>query len=393
MRHWLTGLLKSETVLVIAAVIAIISCFFVHPDSQYLEYIHVNTLTQLGSLMIVICGFQRIGVFHTIGANLLARVHSVRGLALVLVSLTFFSSMFITNDVALVTFIPFAMAVLVMAGLEEHVFLIATLMTVGANVGSMLTPIGNAHNLYLKARSEMPTGHFLQLMAPYSLVSMLLLAVICWLAFGRQSLDQMEGMDAKEIQHSVLAPRSDRIRPQVAEMQQKGSWRIAIYLLLFLWCLLGVSNIIPQWLMALTVILVFLITDRRVFLHVDWGLLLTFVAFFIFIGNARRIPQFYELVSSLVNIHPFITSLLCSQIISNVPTALLVSGFSTAWRPIILGTNIGGLGTLIASMASLISYKAVVKQYPHSKGRYLLTYTLLNLLFLVVLVSMALILE
>lgn len=393
MRHWLTRLLKGETVLVIAAVIALVSCIFVHPDGQYLGYIHVNTITQLGSLMVVVCGFQRIGVFHAIGANLLARVHSVRGLALVLVSLTFFASMFITNDVALVTFVPFAMAVLIMAGLEKHVFLVVTLMTLGANVGSMLTPIGNAHNLYLKARSDMPTREFLLLMAPYTLVAALMLVLVCWFAFGRQRVDQLERMKAKDIQHSVLAPKPDGIQPQVEEMQESGRWRIVVYLLLFLVCLLGVARVIPQGAMVLVVILVFLICDRRVFLHVDWGLLLTFVAFFIFIGNARRMPQFYGMVSGLVNIHPLIASILCSQVISNVPTSLLVSGFSTAWKAIILGTNLGGMGTLIASMASLVSYKAVVKRYPHKKGHYLKVYTLFNLLFLIVLTGLALIME
>lgn len=393
MQHRVIGLLKNETVLVVAAVIALVSCILIPPDRQYLGYIHVNTLTQLGSLMMVVCGFQRIGVFHAIGASLLSRVRSVRGLALVLVSLPFFSSMFITNDVALVTFVPFAIAVVIMAGLENHALLIVTLMTLGANVGSMLTPIGNAHNLYLKARSEMPTGEFLLLMAPYALVAALMLFLCCWFAFRNQHLSKFEGMDPQEIRRSVLAPRNAGIQPQVKEMQQSSGWRIVIYLLLFLVCLLGVAKLIPQWAMVLIVAMTLLICDRRVFLHVDWGLLLTFVAFFVFIGNARRIPQFYNLVSGLVNIHPLITSVLCSQVISNVPTALLVSGFSTAWRPIILGTNLGGLGTLVASMASLISYKAVVKQYPDKKGNYLKVYTSFNLLFLVVLVGMALLLE
>ena len=393
MQHRVIGLLKNETVLVVAAVIALVSCILIPPDRQYLGYIHLNTLTQLGSLMMVVSGFQRIGVFHAIGASLLSHVRSVRGLALVLVSLPFFSSMFITNDVALVTFVPFAIAVLIMAELESHALLVVTLMTLGANVGSMLTPIGNAHNLYLKARSEMPAGEFLLLMAPYALVAALMLFLCCWVAFRNQHLNKFEGMDAQEIRRSILAPREEGVQPQVKEMQRSSGWRITLYFLLFLVCLLGVAKLIPQWAMVLVVAVTFLICDRRVFLHVDWGLLLTFVAFFVFIGNARRIPQFYNLVSSLVNIHPLITSVLCSQVISNVPTALLVSGFSTAWRPIILGTNLGGLGTLVASMASLISYKAVIKQYPDRKGNYLKIYTSLNLLFLVVLVGMALLLE
>ncbi|MEK0306350.1 SLC13 family permease [Bifidobacterium favimelis] len=393
MRHWLKSLLKSETVLLIATAIAIISCFLVHPDRQYLGYIHMNTITQLGSLMLVVCGFQRIGVFHAIGADLLTRVHTVRGLALVLVALTFFSSMFITNDVALVTFVPFAIAVLIMAGLEERTFLVVTLMTVGANVGSMLTPIGNAHNLYLKARSDMPTSDFLMAMAPYTLVSAVMLVLVCWFAFGRGRVSRLEHMDADDLRKSVLAPNPDKIQPQVREMQQGGKWRIAVYLFLFVVCLLGVGKVIPQWAMVGIVVLTFLACDRQVFLHVDWGLLLTFVAFFIFIGNARRLPAFYNLVSGLVNVHPLLTSALCSQVISNVPTALLVSGFSDAWKDIIIGTNLGGLGTLIASMASLVSYKAVIKRYPTKKGRYLAVYTACNMVFLVVLLGMAVVIE
>ncbi|RBP99841.1 SLC13 family permease [Bifidobacterium xylocopae] len=384
MRQRALGLIKNETVFVIAAVIAFISCFFVHPDRMYIGYIHYKTLAQLGSLMVVVAGLQRIGLFHRIGSSLLARVHTVRGLALVLTALPFVASMLITNDVALVTFIPFAIAVLVMAGMEDRIFLLASLMTLGANLGSMLTPIGNAHNLYLKARSGIPTSGFLALMAPYTSASAVLLVLTIFLAFPSERVHTLDHMGASGIRRSVLAPAQGRTHPDV-HMEPMPGWRLGVYAALFLVCLLGVGGILPQWAMLAIVVLGFAICDRRVFLQVDWGLLLTFVAFFIFIGNARRIPGFYNLVSGLVGSHPLATSVVCSQMISNVPTALLVSGFSSAWRQIIVGTNLGGLGTLIASMASLISYKAVVKKYPRSKGRYLSTYTLLNLLFLAVL--------
>ncbi|AKV56125.1 transport protein [Bifidobacterium actinocoloniiforme DSM 22766] len=392
MRQWALGLLKNETVFVVAAVIAIISCCFVHPDHLYASYVHWNTLAQLGSLMAVVAGFQRIGLFHLIGSNLLARVRTVRGLALVLVALPFLTSMLITNDVALVTFIPFAIAVLVMAGLEDRIFLLASLMTLGANLGSMLTPIGNAHNLYLKARSGIPTSSFLALMAPYTLASAVLLTLAVCLEFRPKRVSSLERMGASNIQRSVLAPESDGIHPQVQVAPIQG-WRLAVYSALFLVCLLGVGGIVPQWAMVAIVAFGFLLCDRRVFLQVDWGLLLTFTAFFIFIGNARRIPAFYNLVSGLVGAYPLVTSVACSQVISNVPTALLVSGFSSSWRQIIVGTNLGGLGTLIASMASLISYKAVGKKYPQSKGRYLKIYTLLNVLFLAILLAMACLIE
>ena len=157
MRRWLINVAKNETILIVAAILALISCFIVPPDADYKSYIHASTISQLICLMIVVCGFQRIGVFRIIGSRLLEKVSTMRGLVITLVALTFFSAMFITNDVALVTFVPFAVAVLIMAGQEDKTILVVTLMTIGANVGSMLTPIGNAHNLYLKALTGMPT--------------------------------------------------------------------------------------------------------------------------------------------------------------------------------------------------------------------------------------------
>lgn len=168
MRRWLINVAKNETILIVAAILALISCFIVPPDADYKSYIHASTISQLICLMIVVCGFQRIGVFRIIGSRLLEKVSTMRGLVITLVALTFFSAMFITNDVALVTFVPFAVAVLIMAGQEDKTILVVTLMTIGANVGSMLTPIGNAHNLYLKALTGMPTMEFLGIMAPYS---------------------------------------------------------------------------------------------------------------------------------------------------------------------------------------------------------------------------------
>ena len=175
MRRLVVKILKNETILVVASILALISCFIVPPDKEYAGYIHASTISQLICLMLVVCGFQRIGVFRIIGSRLLHHVSTARGLVITLISLTYFSGMLITNDVALVTFIPFAIAVLTMAHMEEHAVLVGTLMTVGANVGSMLTPIGNAHNLYLKALTGMPSAEMIGIMAPYPL-----LRRYCW---------------------------------------------------------------------------------------------------------------------------------------------------------------------------------------------------------------------
>ena len=392
MRRWLINVAKNETILIVAAILALISCFIVPPDADYKSYIHASTISQLICLMIVVCGFQRIGVFRIIGSRLLEKVSTMRGLVITLVALTFFSAMFITNDVALVTFVPFAVAVLIMAGQEDKTILVVTLMTIGANVGSMLTPIGNAHNLYLKALTGMPTMEFLGIMAPYSGTAAVLLVIVISVVFGGKPVG-----DLGDLETGVLAPERNKHQPDEIRITGYGAgyggWRTIVYSLLFIVCLLAVSDVIPLWVMCVIGVAVFLFNNRRVFKYVDWGLPLTFCMFFIFIGNMKRVPEFYELARSLVGGHPLEVAVASSQVISNVPTTILLSGFCDQWRDLIIGTNLGGMGTLIASMASLISYKNVVRQYPHKKGRYLAVYSAVNVLFLAVLLTLSWIID
>ena len=392
MRRLVVKVLKNETILVVASVLALVSCFIVPPDREYAGYIHASTISQLICLMIVVCGFQRIGVFRIIGSRLLEHVGSLRGLVVTLVALTYFSAMLITNDVALVTFVPFAVAVLLMADMGERTVLVVTLMTIGANVGSMLTPIGNAHNLYLKALTGMPAGEMMGIMAPYSVCAVVLLLIVIYFAFPKLPVSELNNLET-----GVLAPERSKHQPDEIRITGYGAgyggWRTVVYALLFVVCLLAVSDFIPLWVMCVVVVATFLFTDRRVFRYVDWGLPLTFCMFFIFIGNMKRVPEFYQLAQSLVSGHPLEVAVVSSQVISNVPTTLLLSGFCDQWRQLIIGTNLGGMGTLIASMASLISYKNVVRQYPDRKGRYLGVYTAVNVLFLIVLVGLSWIIE
>nr|WP_308583161.1 SLC13 family permease [uncultured Gardnerella sp.] len=397
MKRWLLNLVKCETILIVAAILAVISCFFVPPDSQYWGYIHVNTISQLICLMMVVCGFQRIGVFRAIGARLLRHVRTERGLVLVLMSLTFFSAMFITNDVALVTFVPFALSVLVMANAEKRSILVITLMTIGANVGSMLTPIGNAHNLYLKALTHMSTKDFLKIMSPYTVTAAVLMIAFAFVFFKSRKVDQFAGLHGDDIEQSVLAPSHGRPQPDEIRVMGYGMsftrWRVIVYSLLFVVCLCGVSGWIPDWIMVVIMVVAFLLCDRHVFRVLDWALPLTFIMFFIFIGNMRRVPGFSDFAQMWVGSHPMEVSIASSQFISNVPTTILLSGFCDQWKMLIIGTNLGGMGTLIASMASLISYKGITNQYPEHRGRYLLTYTIVNVFFLAVLMSLAWIIE
>lgn len=393
MRRWLLNLVKCETILIVATILAIISCFFVKPDAQYLSYVHTNTIAQLVGLMMVVCGFQRIGVFRSIGSRLLRHAKTERGLVIVLMSLTFFSAMFITNDVALVTFVPFALSVLVMANAEEHSILVITLMTIGANVGSMFTPIGNAHNLYLKALTKKSTGEFMGIMAPYTFTAALLMVAFAFVFFKSRRVDEFSGLQGDDIEQNVLAPSHGKPKPDEIRLMGYGTgfskWRVVVYSILFAICLCGVAGWIPDWAMILLIVIAFIICDRHVFRSLDWALPLTFIMFFIFIGNMRRVQGFTEIAQMWVGTHPMEVSVVSSQFISNVPTTILLSGFCNKWNQLIIGTNLGGMGTLIASMASLISYKGITNKYPHNKGRYLLMYTLVNILFLAVLIILA----
>ncbi|MFC0265551.1 SLC13 family permease [Alloscardovia macacae] len=391
MGQWLLEWAKKEVVLLVATLLAIISCFIVLPDAQYAEYVHWNTLAQLVSLMLVVAGLQRIGVFRIIASKLLQKASTSRMVILVLVCLTFFSGMLVTNDVALVTFVPFAISVLIMANRDEWAPLVVTLMTLGANLGAMLTPIGNAHNLYLKALLKMPTMEMIGIMAPYTIASGIMLVLVIWLAFDNKSMDEVTA--DTDLEKAVLAPSPHKTQPDEIRIMGYGAgyggWRTWVYAALFVVCLLGVGDVIPLWLMMVIVCATMIFTDHRVFRNIDWGLPLTFAMFFIFIGNMKRVPEFYTLAEHFVQFDPLGISVLTSQFISNMPTTLLLSGFSHAWTELIIGTNLGGLGTLIASMASLVSYRSIVSKFPDKKGRYLAIYTGMNLAFLVVLMPLA----
>lgn len=346
MRQRVLTFLRSETILIVATLLAIISCFIVPPDGQYGGYVHVSTISQLVCLMLVVVGFQRIGVFRIIGSSLLHRVHTARGVVLTFIALTFISAMFITNDVALLTFVPFALAVLVMAHMEDKAIIVCALMTVAANTGSMLTPVGNAHNLYFKALTGMSTGHFLRIMAPYSILAAVLLVVVTCVVFRGRRIAEFDGMDSKGFERGVLAPDPTRHQPDEIKVTGYGAgyggWRAIVYTGVFVVCVLTVSDMVPLRVMCAVTFVAMVVCDRGSFRHADWALPLTFIMFFVFIGNMKRVPEFAGIAQAFVGQHPLEVSIISSQIISNVPASLLLSGFCDQWVPLIIGTNIGG---------------------------------------------------
>ena len=364
--------IKRESVLSAAVLLALVSAFFVPPDADYWDYIDRHTLIVLFSLMTVMALLRRQGVFERLGRALLSRTKSLLQILFVLVGLCFFGSMFITNDVSLLTFVPFTFVVLENLGgdaLRRLAVPTVCMQTVAANLGSMLTPIGNPQNLYLFGKSGMSIGEFIALMLPYSLASLVLLAVWC-IALGRRSA----------LTETSAAPGGTDI-PLDAK-------RVALYALLFLVCLLAVMRIVPDAAVLALVLVCALIADRKAVAEVDYSLLLTFVAFFVFIGNLGRIPAFSSWLQSILAGHEVLAAVVASQVTSNVPAALLLSGFTSETEALIIGTNLGGLGTLIASMASLISYRKIARALPDTKGRYFRTFTVSNVIFLAALLGL-----
>ena len=364
---------KNETVFCISFLLAVLSAFAVHPDRMYLSYPDYRTIALLFCLMIIVGGFQSLGIFSMLGHFLLRGAGSIRGLSAILVMLCFFSSMVITNDVALITFVPFTLIVFRMSGRVESVLKLVVLETIAANLGSMATPIGNPQNLYLYSIADFSAGEFLQTVLPYAGLAFVMLMAAVLIQRDEPLLD-VAGGEENEVQKGKI------FRKMIP------------FLFLLMLCLLVVFRVLPYQPVLICVICVVLVVNRKLYLSVDYFLLLTFLCFFIFIGNMKRIPEISSFLISVVEERELLMGIFTSQIISNVPAAILLSGFSSDLSALLTGVNVGGLGTLIASLASLISFKFFAKEYPDKKGVYMVRFTIWNGIFLAVLTAEALLL-
>ena len=371
--------LKREMVLCAAAFLALLSMFFVEPDRGYVDYLDARVLALLFCLMTVMEGFKKTGLFEQMANRLLKKVKTFRQLMIVLVGLCFFSSMWITNDVALLTFVPFTILVLRMAQMERRMIAVVTMETIAANLGSMATPVGNPQNLYLYSVSGMSLGGVIKVMGPLSVLSLFLILMGCLLQKNQ------------ELQITVV-PQGKK-EPKIEEN--------LLLCALFVVSLLAVLRILSwQMLLGITILACLLLyaTGKEEFLpgKVDYGLLFTFVAFFIFIGNMGRIGWVKELLEKALGGNELLLGFAGSQVISNVPAAILLSGFTKNYAALLQGVNIGGLGTLIASLASLISYKFYAEESEKNKnvgtkGKYFWYFTGWNLVFAAVLLAAAVI--
>lgn len=363
MKNKIIAFMKKEVVLVVATVLAMVSAFVVPPSMGYVEYIDWHVLELLLCLMAVMAGLQSCGLFDWLGEVLLKKTSKVWQLCLVLVMLCFFLSMLITNDVALITFVPFAIVTLEKCKKERLLIPVVVLQTVAANLGSMMTPIGNPQNLYLYNLSGMGLGEFLLCMLPNTALSLVLILISLLLIKGKQEEVWQEQKEA-----------------MVVDKKQT-----IIYLVLFGLSLLVVAKMIAVEIVLGIVLVTVFFLDKSVLKNVDYCLLLTFISFFIFTGNLGNIPVIRDTLQALVNGSELLIGVVASQAISNVPAALLLSGFTSNYRALLAGVNVGGLGTLIASMASLISYKILANKYDEEKGKYFQLFTVTNIVFLVIL--------
>jgi Na+/H+ antiporter NhaD/arsenite permease-like protein len=350
---------KNEIVLILSFVLAVISAFFVSPNKGYFEYIDFRTLGLLFCLMAVMAGLNSMGVFKLIAEKLLSKVKSISGLSLILGLLCFFSSMVITNDVALITFVPFTITALKLSGKTDKLIWIVTIETVAANLGSMLTPIGNPQNLYLFSAFNMSMSDFLLTILPCAMLSLVLVIMSCLIA-GK----------------GVINSNSTDTKYDFSKLH------IGIYVALFVMSLLTVFRVIPCIVTVIITVATLLIFDRKTILKIDYSLLFTFVFLFIFIGNLGEIRPISEFLKSIVNGNEVIVGVISSQVFSNVPAAILLSKFTENAKDLLIGVNLGGLGTLIASMASLISFKFIAKEKVNM-GKYILTFSFVNIVFLI----------
>lgn len=352
-----------DTLLGICLVLSALSMLAVPPDAAYWRYFDIRVLCLLFCLMAVVLGFEQCGVFTALSQRLLTGCGHFRTLCLALVLLPFFCAMLVTNDVALITFVPFTILVLQQINRRDGLIYIVVLQTVAANLGSMATPVGNPQNLFLYFFYGLHAGAFFKTVVPFMLVSLAALSA------------------------AALCVKNGAVAMVSAPQMLCYPGQLAVYAGLFFLCLLSVLHLFPYIILTVLVVVCLLILSPDLLKKVDYSLLLTFVCFFVFAGNMGRLSQVRELLSVLLVQNTLLSAVAASQMISNVPAAVLLARFTADWRGLLLGVNIGGLGTPIASLASLISLKYYLRAERAQPLRYLWVFTLVNVAGIILLLG------
>lgn len=353
----------------VALAAAVITSFIIPLDKEYLGYFDFKTLTCLFCVLAVVCALKNIRFFYILAKKVVQLFRNTRMSVLALVYITFIGSMLIANDMALLTFLPLGYFVLTTTGKEKYMAFTFIMQNIAANLGGMLTPFGNPQNLYLYTKFNIPTPEFIGIMAPPFALSVLLITLCC-VVFVKPEPLQVED------EPLCLPPA-----------------RTLLYLCLFLLSVVIVFRVIPYWIGLIVIPVVLLFADRRALRMVDYPLLFTFVFFFLFAGNLARIEVVRSFFSLLLDKSALVFSVLSCQLISNVPSAILLSQFTTNYRDLLLGVNIGGTGTLIASLASLITFREYTKHNPGRAGFYIKMFSAFNFAFLLLLTGFTLLLH
>lgn len=359
--------IKAEAVFCIALIAAIITSIINIPTQETLEAIDLRTLALLFSLMGVSEGFKASGIFTRTAYLLEARAGNIRRLSLFLILIIFFSSMLFTNDVALLMFVPFTLMVMDRENVRENYLIrLIVLETVSANLGSMATPVGNPQNLFIFSFFALSALDFFQTILPYSVLSLVFILIAA----------------------RIMLPETEAIENRKGDKVQIDEKRSILYSIFLLVAILSVFHILDWRILFFLELVVMLLFDRKILFRIDYVLFFTFVCFFIFSANLRSLDVIKDILASAMGEHSIATSVLLSQIISNVPAAILLSPFTDDFKGVLIGTDIGGLGTPIASLASLISMKIYFKRENSDKKSYMITFLLLNFILLILLALM-----
>ena len=357
------GILKSRIVLIVALVAAAVTCFFVPPDGGYADYFDLDTLSCLFCTLAVVSALKRRRFFEWMAAGIVTAFGNMRRVTFALVFVTYFGSMIMANDMALITFLPLGWLVLSSCGKTKYTAFVFVMQNVAANLGGMLTPFGNPQNLYLYSFFEINAGEFFAIMAIPFAVAFVLIAGTC------------------------LVVKPEPIRLETHPEPAPPVWRMIVYFVLFALSVMIVFRVFPYYVGLIVVTVALAILEPKCFLRVDYGLLLTFCAFFVFSGNLARIPAVRDLLASVVAMSPLLVGTATCQVISNVPSAVLLSRFTTDYRHLLIAVNIGGLGTPVSSLASLITLGEYRKREPGKTLRYLGLFSLINFSYLAVLIG------
>lgn len=361
--------LKKDAMLVAAVLAAVISLFITPPSTELLSSIDWKTLATLFMLLSVLDGFKNENLFRPV-IKFAGRIGSQVGISFFLIFSVFFSSMFVTNDVSLIIFVPLTI-ILFRAGNKEHYIIPVIVMeNIAAVRGSLLTPFGSPQNLFLYSKSGLSAGSFILMMLPLWIGSMILLSIFILVLYRK---DRGEIIDISSF--------------KTEKWEKSGRRKRILYFSLFAVIIATIVTRTNLWpYVTLFVAVMLLIFDRRVFIRVDYALLLTFLCFFIFSSSISSNETVSAFLLKSVNGNEYWWSILLSQVISNVPASIVLWPFTSNLKALIYGLDSAGLVTVIGSLASVINMRIYTREYPGNGMKFMKTFEIISLIFFAIIV-------